>query len=314
MKSDYQYNILTSPIIRAGVDNASRVAVCIELFCRDINGDDKKVGSGTGFFHRRAGMSFLITNWHVLTGRDPQNPESLLEGYPASPTGFKVHLTREQDPNHFVPSDVLPMYEDGKPRWIETSAFPIGAGGRVDLVAVKFESPTTGDVPLITTIEEFAPASGDTLSVGRDVVIVGYPFGLNELNPYPIWKRGYVASEPSILIGGLPKFYIDSPGRPGMSGSPVFMIRKAIGLSPETHEILHKAGSGGSLGALTGLDVNEISTAPEVNLLHFAGVYSGAVGDYSLERLRIGVAWHAAMVDRLFTDPADGSNPYPPVQ
>src|SRR5712692_4802988 len=101
-------NILRNPILRSGVDRASRVAVCVELYCRNTSGVEQKVGSGTAFFHRRLGRHFLITNWHVVTARNPQNPGELLEGYPVSPTSFQLHLPLIDEPNRYVPSALFP--------------------------------------------------------------------------------------------------------------------------------------------------------------------------------------------------------------
>jgi hypothetical protein len=145
--------------------------------------------------------------------------------------------------------------------------------------------------------------------MGRELIIIGHPFGLNELNPYPIWKRGYVASEPSIAIGGMPKFYIDSPGRPGMSGSPVFMISPGFDAPAELAKKL-KAGGKEATEALLQLD---LSTIPKTkNILEFVGVYSGSVGDPSLEKLQLGTVWHGALVDKLFETSQQGTNPFPP--
>jgi hypothetical protein len=310
--SNTNHNILKHPIIKAGVDYASRIPVCIDLLSCDLNGDDKKVGTGSGFFLQRDGFFYLITNWHILTGRSPQKPEFLLDNYPASPSGFQIHLASIENPSHFIPSKVFPLYIEGKPQWLETSISCLGVDERIDLVAIKFEFSPLINEALITTIENFAPSGKDFMLVGNDVVIIGYPFGLSSENPYPIWKRGYVASEPSILIGGMPKYFIDTPGRPGMSGSPVFMISKGMAVSAKTHELLKSGNGKGALEVLGALNMDELTNARDVNILRFAGVYSGSVGDSSLEQLRVGVAWHAAMVDRLFTHSVEGSNPYPP--
>jgi len=314
MESETNLNILKNPILKSGVDRGSRVAVCIDLFCRNYKGEDIKVGSGSGFFHTRHNTSYLITNWHVLTGRNPNEPSVLLEGFPESPSAFQIHLARNENPNHFVPSELYPLYEDGKPQWLETHRPKASSNGIIDLAAIAFNFPDSDEGPLITPIDQFSPDGKDFLYIGRDVVIIGYPFGINELNPYPIWKRGYVASEPSLLIGGMPKFYIDSPGRPGMSGSPIFMISKGIGLPIETAKLFQNGSNQDVLKAFTSKDVDELKSAPEVNILQFAGVYSGSVGDSSLERLRVGVAWHAGIVDRLFTNTEQGYNPHPPPQ
>lgn len=292
------------------VDRGTRVAVCIQLYCTDINGNHKTVGFGTGFFRRYLGRDWLVTNWHVLAGRSPENPQRLLDGYPDSPTSFQIHLPRASNPNHFVPSEIYPLYENGNPTWIETKAVGPAAGQLMDLAAVQFEFDGD-DPPLIQRVEEFA-RDNMTLRIGRDVLIVGYPFGIRPENPYAMWKRGFVASEPSTLIEGLPKFYIDSPGRPGMSGSPVFMITPGLGVSSKTHELL-TAEAGSAFNHFRQLDVEELANAPEVNILRFAGVYSGSVGDANLDQLRVGVAWHAFAVDQLFANPRPGGNPFPPV-
>jgi len=275
-----------------------------------VTGDQRKVGSATGFVHRRESRDFLITNWHVETSRKPENPGELLDGYPESPTCFEMYVPKTEEPNRFLPSDFFELYENGRPRWIETKLEGPAAGKRTDLVAIPIEFP---DGPLIVRIEEFAKYENQRLRIGRDVVIVGYPFGIRAENPFPTWKRGSIASEPSILIGGLPKYYIDTPGRPGMSGSPVFMIDKGTGVSGKTYGLLTAAINGGSaIDAVRAMDVDEMMNAPEVNMLQFAGVYSGSVGDKALNQLNVGVAWHAGIIDTLFMKPVIGSNPFPP--
>ena len=46
-----------------------------------------KIGGGTGFIYCQAESQkhFLITNYHVITARDPKDPKRLLTGYPDSP-------------------------------------------------------------------------------------------------------------------------------------------------------------------------------------------------------------------------------------
>jgi trypsin-like peptidase len=301
--------LVKQPIIRGGVDRASRAAICITLFCVGSSGEEQPIGSGTGFVHRHLDRDYLVTNWHVVTGRNPNDPGRLLPGYPASPTALQLHLPASKAPNHFLPSALFPLYLDGRPQWIQTRFDHTSS--RVDLIAVPFEF---GDEPLIVRIEEFSPPHDQVLRIGRDVVIVGYPFGIRAENPYPTWKRGAIASEPSILLEALLKYHIDTPGRPGMSGSPVFMITSGKGVSKQTHDLIDQAGKGiSALEATRNIDVEELLAAPDVNLLRFAGVYSGSVGDNQLLQMNLGVAWHAAVVDRLFTAPIEGENPFPPL-
>jgi hypothetical protein len=55
-----------------------------------------------------------------------------------------------------------------------------------------------------------------------DVYVLGFPLGMTGGGQFPIWKRGTIASEPSIDLDGLPKFHIDTATRKGMSGAPVY--------------------------------------------------------------------------------------------
>ena len=311
MPLDAANNILKKPIIKSGVEQGSRVAVCIELFCKNQDSQLVKVSSGSGFIHTRKGKSFFITNWHVITGRNPSDPSKLINNHPDSPFAFQLHLARKENPNHFVPSDKIPLYADGKPRWFETESPKSGSDEKIDLVAIELNYPTTEDGPLITPIEKFSPNGNDLLNIGRDIVIVGYPFGINGSNPYPIWKRGNIGSEPSLLIDGMPKYYIDTPGRPGMSGAPVFMVSEGIKLPSDMADLIID-NKGSVLDRIASLDVDAIRNAEKSQILHFAGVYSGSVGDKNLDRLQVGVTWHAAIVDRLFTHQQAGTNEYPP--
>lgn len=72
---------------------------------------------------------------------------------------------------------------------------------------------------------------------GCQVYVIGFPSSLSSGFGLPIWKSGYIASEPAydVILGGklsefggmrggtkIPAIFIDSLTRSGMSGSPVF--------------------------------------------------------------------------------------------
>ncbi|WP_421329853.1 S1 family peptidase [Aeromonas veronii] len=294
--------LLKKPIIDGGINPGSHATVCIDLYCKNSDGEDKRIGCGSGFFHVRNGMTFLITNWHVLTGRDPTNPQNTIDGYQGSPSGFSFHHSRKSNKNHFIPSPIFNLYSDGKPNWFEVDADKI-----YDIAAIKIDIPTDSDV-YIEPIEKFTDSIGDkNIYVGGDVVIVGYPFGINASNPFPVWKHAYIASEPSILIDGVPKMFIDSPGLPGMSGSPIYKISKGVSLPGETVDAIK------NFTDFRKIDIGQIQNAPETSVLSFVGIYSGSLGNGSLEKMRLGFAWHAALVDIMFTKPRNGTNPYPPI-
>jgi hypothetical protein len=102
----------------------------------DTYGEERLVGSGSGFVHREFDKDFLITNWHVVTGRSPENPSHMIPGYPESPTSFRLHLPTSDNPNHFLPSAAFPLYVKGRPNWIQTNFDHTTK--RIDLVALPF--------------------------------------------------------------------------------------------------------------------------------------------------------------------------------
>ena len=72
---------------------------------------------------------------------------------------------------------------------------------------------------------------------GSTVFVIGFPRSLSVGFGLPLWKSGYIASEPhfNVTLGGrlsgygglkggrrIPAFFIDTLTRAGMSGSPVF--------------------------------------------------------------------------------------------
>lgn len=302
-------NIFSKPLPVNNIDKGSKVAVCIELLADTENGSTKKIGTGTGFFHKFDGKWCLVTNWHVVTGRDPANPNTTINGYLCSPSKFRFFVNYPEQPKKFVPTADFPLYENGTPIWLEFDDNPDINNRRIDLVAIPFAF-VEEHMPLITPIVDFSHDGIEPLRMGRELTIIGYPFGLKESNPYPIWKRGYVASEPSISLDGMPKFYLDSPGRPGMSGSPVFMISPGFDAPAELAGMLEEGGDSAKK-AFMKLDFS--MTRNTANVLEFVGVYSGSIGDASLERLQLGIVWHGGLVDMLFKKARQGTNPYPPV-
>lgn len=287
------------------IARGSYVGVCLETLGVTTSGEETKIGNGTGFIYRWGDSDFLITNWHVVTGRHPDNPAALLHGYPDSPARMRIHMAGRNEPLRFLPLDPdMELYRDGEPVWIETSV----GGALLDLVAIPMKF--SGDAMLVR-VNDINVCSDEPLGVLHDVVIVGYPFGIMPENPFPIWKRASIASEPRIAIGSMPKFYLDAPGRPGMSGSPVFRLSSGAVLSSDEHRGMREAmESGSSLDLIAAMP--DLTGRHQRVILQLVGIYSGSVGNEQLSDMRLGVTWHASCLESLFRSPAPGNNPYPP--
>jgi trypsin-like peptidase len=225
----------------------------------------------TGFFFQHNGRSFLITNFHVVSGVNPNTgtilhlggavPDALTLGVATTDShsagAKKVRWTWRQ----------LTLYTQGngpKPVWTEHPTY----GRRFDVVAI----PLGG-------LEETSikPANAPELELdliqvypGMEAFVIGYPRGMSGGGQLPIWKRATIATEPDFDIGGLPRFYIDTATREGMSGSPVY-----------AQEV--------------GYWLPEGETDPEKGTIgkgrRFVGVYSGRLGAEDEFKAQLGIVW-----------------------
>jgi hypothetical protein len=128
-------------------------------------------------------------------------------------------------------------------------------------------------------------------AVSDDVFVLGYPFGITDPLEYPIWKRGSIATEPSIAFKGLPRMLIDTATRSGMSGSPVVIKRTGIHPTLENPE---------RFGTAAG----------------FVGVYSGRYGveKDSLDKdrpekedVQLGIVWRKEVIEEIIIGEVQGT-------
>lgn len=243
------------------------------------------IGRATGFFWLFDGRAFLITNWHVLSGRDPKNmickdrdgavPDEL--AYP--------RFIRNESYDDVVYSNVGLIDTDGNNLWLE---HPVH-GSNVDVAAVPVplaEEHKTVKGPRDTYIHTVAPNggfigaelfnglppwNGSRREMGDDLFVLGFPLGLMPTGHFPLWKRASVASEMDIFLEGRPSFLIDTATREGMSGSPVVHIDRS---GPITYS-------------------GEFNPGRNIS---FVGIYSGRhIGDSEIEA-QLGVVWREELI------------------
>jgi hypothetical protein len=200
------------------IDDYSLAAKPLEMTFRGT-----PLANGTGFVWRVDGRAFLVTNWHNVTGRNP-NTGQHLSAHAGEPDGVVVQLDLAGSfPGQRGPVALQLRDADGNPLWLQHAMAP-----GVDVVALPL-SNMPGAV--LYPINEM-PNNPGTVPIGIHAFIIGYPFGIS-VSTLPIWKQASVASEPSIPIGGKPCFYVDTASRPGMSGSPV-ILRHQQAIGPPT--------------------------------------------------------------------------------
>lgn len=215
---------------RSGLSPLSLTCTPIGLLSND--GGTRIISTGSGFFWRAASKAFMVTNWHVLSGRNVFSGELLSStGYiPKEIQIFGVSIQRTgRDVQMVRTAKNLTLSDE----FLEAVAQAPSRGFPHDVVAIELpsellfgkgeveESAVRGGRYASCFINEVA-TSDITISVGDDCFILGYPpnHRVGGFMP-PLWRHATVASEPLIGVGGLPVFYVDGQTSKAMSGSPI---------------------------------------------------------------------------------------------
>lgn len=250
-----------------------------------LNG--KEISVATGFFYQHNDRTFLITNYHVVSGRHPDSgaalhpsgwyPDSLVLGVP---TNAGIH---EQSGSQILgwKWHTLPLYTSdaiAKPVWTEHPKH----GSRFDAIAI----PLSGIEKTRITAANADSLELDNIRIypSMDAFVLGYPLGMSGGGNFPIWKRATIATEPDVDLDGLPRFYIDTATREGMSGSPVYAQEVGYWL-PEGESDPKKASIGKGR--------------------RFVGVYSGRLGAKDEFKAQLGIVWkESALISLIDSVPA----------
>ena len=237
----------------------------------------------TGFFWQHAGNQFLITNRHVVTGRDSFTGDYISDKHvePYKIRYYEIHWTAGPQDTWMVtrrPVEI-DLYKNGIAVYLQDQYFE---HYRVDIVAICLSSQ-------MPSIDKFSPFVNHynfqpLFSVAGDsCFVVGYPFGNYAGNMIPIWKRGSLASEPYFPVDNKPMFLLDTLTKDGMSGSPVF--RRVF-------------------GPATGADL--MTHMDSVVRTEFVGVYSGRMTSRELAHAGLGICWYANRIPQIVSQ---GTNP-----
>jgi len=240
----------------------------------------QSLSSGSCFFWLFDGRTYLLTNWHNLSGRNP------FTGQPMSETGgvpdrirFMAYKPVSELDTHgyfqleYVSVEVRLCKPDlTEPKWFEHPSF----GRRVDVAALDVTDTLQGlQIDHANTLESDAVIEP---TASQDVFVVGFPFGLIANAPAPIWKRGSIAIDPTFDPDGLPKMLVDTATREGMSGSLVIARHIIVG-----REYLKKDGTMSQPVLYSKLDL-------------VVGIYSGR--HYrDLEKAQLGIVWKRSAVE-----------------
>jgi hypothetical protein len=181
----------------------------LDLYCKG-----KPIGVATGFVVSYLSKVFLLTNWHVLSGRNP-NTGQPIRADGAIPDMFKVSSV-VLNSNQIEAGEIKIVHEDGEPKWLQHPT-----GQSVDVAAIQLTSYSH----LAAQSLSLDLAEADIIpEIGMNVFIIGFPFGIaSHSNVLPVWKTGHIASEPEVPYNGRPCLLVDVTARPGMSGAPAIL-------------------------------------------------------------------------------------------
>lgn len=209
---------------RATIQPISLATTIIQSLAND--GSDEIISHSSGFFWRHGGRIFLISARHVFSGRNPFTNQLMSpDGY--IPQRQRIFPTVETSPGYWQRMQVDGvLYANDAPDWLEDPEFD---QLRTDIAAIEVSPPPSGAT--VICMNDSDGLHTPLLSmVGFEMSIVGYPQASIGGMMTPVWRRGTIASEPSLPVDGKPMFLIDASTSPGLSGSPVF--RRHIGPAP----------------------------------------------------------------------------------
>jgi len=268
------------------IDQFSLTALPLKVYTNNL---ESNVNAATAFFYKKKEDIYLITNWHVLTGRrwDNHQPSSNKFSKPTE-IGVKFFNKKDYYPNkfnsdipEFLEEQKFPLYSElGKSLWLEHDQY----GSRADIAVLKLSLPKEGNVrPINDTISSFNVSTMHT-AVSMDVFILGFPKKLYTGNT-PIWKRGTIASEYLSPINystdkippfQIPAFFVDTATYKGMSGAPV--IQRSYG-SFENMQCERILGTG----------------------TKFLGVYSGRFMPDEDTEVQLGIVFKQELIDDIIS-------------
>ena len=240
------------------------------------------MATATGFYYQIDDSLWLITNWHNVTGFDPDTQKRIPD-IPASPTGIGIPIILKTERGIEWKWHKLQLYTKEKPNWLVHPKYKT----RVDVIAIHaLKNVSENNIISINTVkwDDIKPIVAD------NVYVLGFPYGLRAGGNFPIWKRATIASEPDIDYAELPQFIIDSTTRKGMSGAPVIMRRQGIH-NLNNGEIIHDTLIG--------------------EVQNFIGIYSGRFYADEKEETQLGRVWKADIIQEIIDRRIQDEGYYP---
>ena len=96
------------------IDEYSLTALPLKMLCKGT-----AIGDATGFFYKQQDRTFLVSNWHVFSGRNPYTGQARHK-QAAVPDGLGFPLHKKDQLGHFSRGHVLPLEDaNSSPIWLQ---------------------------------------------------------------------------------------------------------------------------------------------------------------------------------------------------
>ena len=153
----------------------------VEMFFNDI-----KLSNATCFFTKRREKRYLITNWHVVSGKDADTLQCL-DKNASIPNKLYVYLPAKTDDGKAIFNDdfiVVDLYDtEDKPIWYEMKK----NNQMIDIAVIPLNDEMD---KYILDIEDAEEPFNETvnINIADEIYIIGFPFGRIG-GVLPIWKK-----------------------------------------------------------------------------------------------------------------------------
>lgn len=171
------------------------------------------LSGASGFFFRRDGRLFLVTNRHVLVDEASGHYPDRIE--------IELHTNRDDLTRCAIFS--IPLYSNGQGLWRQAS----DVAGIVDVAVVEIE---TLRLPEFAVLHAFDMASldsaGEEVTVGDALTVIGFPLGFHDtVHHLAVARSASIASAYGVRFQQQGCFLTDARTHRGCSGAPVLRRR-----------------------------------------------------------------------------------------
>lgn len=182
----------------------------------------------SGFFFRRNGRLFLVTNRHVLADESSQHFPDRIE--------IELH-TDERDLTRCV-SYSIPLYKNAVGLWHGAT----DSGGPVDVAVIEIEADRLPDNAVLHAFDasHLEPRNEDVV-VGDALTVIGFPLGFHDtVHHLAVARSASLASAYGVRFQQKGYFLTDARTHRGSSGAPVLRRRTGPlnGASPDAWQLL----------------------------------------------------------------------------